>query len=109
MEEMTLREVCQTLGVSRRAVQGYEIAKLVSATRKTESGHLLYNQNAQSRIKKIKLFQEMGFTIKEIQTIIDAPADILREALIRREKCLKQRISHTNEMISIIHDMLNTL
>lgn len=32
MKEMTLREVCSTVGISRRAVQGYEQASLVSAS-----------------------------------------------------------------------------
>ena len=67
MAEMTLREVCLALGVTRRAVQGYENANLVSATNKTESVYLLYNDSARERIKQIKLYQNMGFTIKEIQ------------------------------------------
>ena len=39
---MTLREVCDTLAVSRRAVQGYEKAGLVSAVgifHKGNQGH----------------------------------------------------------------------
>ena len=67
MAEMTLREVCLALGVTRRAIQGYENANLVSATNKTESGYLLYDDSARERIKQIKLYQNMGFTIKEIQ------------------------------------------
>lgn len=35
MSEITLREVCEKLGVSRRAVQGYEKAGLVTASGKT--------------------------------------------------------------------------
>ena len=46
MEEMTLREICLSIGVSRRAVQGYEKAKLVSDTGKTKRGHLLYDRLA---------------------------------------------------------------
>lgn len=63
MAEMTLREVCLALGVSRRAIQGYENANLVSATNKTESGYLLYNDSARNRIRQIKLYQNMGFTL----------------------------------------------
>lgn len=32
MEEKTLHEVCEIYGVSRRAIQGYEKAGLVSAS-----------------------------------------------------------------------------
>ena len=37
MAEMTLRELCDSLGVSRRAVQGYEKAGLVSPEGKTKT------------------------------------------------------------------------
>ena len=61
----TLKEVCTELGVSRRAVQGYEEAGLVKATRKNKYGYLLYNQYAQERIERIKFLQDLGFSLKE--------------------------------------------
>lgn len=83
----TLKEVCMELDVSRRAVQGYEKAGLVKATRKNKYGHLLYDRNAQERIKRIKLFQDIGFSIKEIGILIDAPREILKPRL--EEQVLK--------------------
>lgn len=77
----TLKEVCMEFDVSRRAIQGYEKAGLVKATRKNKYGYLLYNQKAQERIERIKLFQDLGFSIKEICTLIDAPKDILKPRL----------------------------
>ena len=71
MENMTLREVCTALGVSRRAVQGYENESLVTATGKNNRGYLLYDSEAQERIKKIKLYQDMGFSRKQLKEIID--------------------------------------
>lgn len=49
VNEMTLKEVCIAIGVSRRAVQGYEKAGLVSYTRKNSKGYLLYDKDAQER------------------------------------------------------------
>lgn len=40
MNSMTLREVCDSLGISRRTVQGYEKEGLVAPTGKTERGYL---------------------------------------------------------------------
>ena len=82
MKDMTLREVCNTIGVSRRAIQGYEKESLVSATGKTNRGYLLYDTAAQERIKKIKLYQDMGFSLKQIKLIIDDSSPILKNALI---------------------------
>lgn len=44
MDELTLRQVCSVVNVSRRAVQGYEKMGLVSATNKNERGYLLYDK-----------------------------------------------------------------
>lgn len=71
MEVMTLREICEALEVSRRAVQGYEKAGLVSATDRNKYGHLLYDEAAMLRIKQIKFYQQLGFSIKEIIDIIN--------------------------------------
>ena len=80
-ETKTLSEVCSALEVSRRAVQGYENAGLVSATGKNKYGHLLYDEEAQRRIKQIRLLQQLGFRVKEIKDIIDAPAEEVAEAI----------------------------
>ena len=83
-ETKTLSEVCSVLEVSRRAVQGYENAGLVSATGKNKYGHLLYDEDAQRRIKQIRLLQQLGFRVKEIKDIIDAPAEVAAEAIKRQ-------------------------
>ena len=70
---MTLREICETLGVFRRALQGYEKAGLVTASGRNKYGHLLYDKDAEMRIAQIKFYQQLGFSIKEITMIIDAP------------------------------------
>lgn len=70
---MTLREICETLEVSRRTIQGYEKAGLVAATARNKCGHLLYDDTAKFRIARIKFYQQLGFTVKEITVIIDAP------------------------------------
>lgn len=83
-ETKTLSEVCSVLEVSRRAVQGYENAGLVSATGKNKYGYLLYDEDAQRRIKQIKLLQQLGFRVKEIKDIIDAPEEVAAEAIKRK-------------------------
>ena len=109
MGEMTLRELCNVVGVSRRAIQGYERAGLVAPTGKTTRGYLLYNTAAQERIRKIKLFQNMGFQSRDIQEIIDGPNDRLRAALIERKAELAKNIRQENDMIDIIQQMLQDL
>lgn len=89
--DMTLREIDDMFGVSRRAVQGYEKAGLISASGKNERGYLLYDKTTQDRIRQIKLFQQMGFTLKEIKDIIDALGNILKAALEKQTEKLKEQ------------------
>lgn len=87
--EKTLREVCAALQISRRTIQGYEKAGLVSPSGKNKYGYLLYNPTAQKRIQTIHFYQQLGFSIKEIQTIADASREIQKTALVNRIAALK--------------------
>lgn len=107
--DMTLREIGNTYGVSRRAVQGYEKAGLVAASGKNERGHLLYNKALQERIKRIKLFQQMGFTIKEIKNLIDAPNDVLKVVLEKQAKKLKEQKENMEILIAEIYELIENL
>ena len=109
MSEMTLREVCNAVGVTRRAVQGYEQAGLVSATCRNERGYLLYDEEALEKIKKIKLFQEMGFTVREISELDHAPNHVLKAALEIRVEKLRMEDGRVNEMIRVAVEMIREL
>ena len=109
MKEMTLREVCNNVVVSRRAIQGYEKAGLVAASGKNEYGHLLYDENTCERIKRIKLFQQLGFTIREIKEIIDAPNDVLKTALEEQVKILKSKSEHIEILINQTYELIEKL
>lgn len=105
----TLKEVCTELGVSRRAVQGYEEAGLVKATRKNKYGYLLYNQYAQERIERIKFLQDLGFSLKEIEQLIDAPKNVLREQLEMQIERLVVKIDQKRATIQKARELINTL
>lgn len=76
----TLRELCAELRVSRRAVQGYEKWGLLAPTGRNKYGHLLYDQNAKERVKTIRFYQRVGFTLKEIKELLDAPREVKKAA-----------------------------
>ena len=106
---MTLREICVAAGVTRRAVQGYEKAGLVSPTGKTSRGYLLYDLNSQERIKVIRLYQQLGFSIKEIKEIIDAPSETKRQAIEMRIEKLKEEGENIENLISRAYEILEAL
>ncbi len=107
--DMTLREIHEAFGISRRAIQGYEKAGLVQKTGKNERGHLLYDEEAQTRIKKIRLFQQMGFSICEIKDMIDAPDDMLKPIMKQQLLKLKRQQGNIEILIEKMNDLIKTL
>ena len=81
----TLRQLQDSLGVTRRAMQGYEQEGLVGPTGRNKYGHLLYDEAAQERIARIRLYQQLGFRRKEIAELLDAPGQAVKTAL---EECI---------------------
>ena len=57
-EVMTLHELCDAFGISRRTVQGYEKHGLVRATGRNPRGYLLYDLQMQAEIQKVHQFQK---------------------------------------------------
>ena len=106
---MTLREICETLEVSRRTIQGYEKAGLVAATGRNKYGHLLYDDTAKLRIAQIKFCQQLGFTIMEITVIIDAPNVVLKSALEQQVQKLRKEKTEINELIEKANQMIARL
>lgn len=105
----SLRELCNDLGVSRRAVQGYEKAGLVVATDRNKYGHLLYDVQAQKRIETIKLYQQLGFRIREIKELLDAPRIVIREALEQQVLRLKEERTQIDELVRTAQKMIDTI
>lgn len=110
MEECkTLRQLHTEFGVSRRAVQGYEKAGLVKSTARNKYGHLLYDENAQMRIARIRLYQQLGFRVKEIAGLIDAPADVRNVALEAQIVQLRCEQKNIDELIAKAYELMQEM
>ena len=106
MQDATLREVCAKYKVSRRAVQGYEKVGIVKSTGKNKMGHLLYDVAAQERIGTIRMYQELGFSVRDIKEIIDAPKVSIIPILEDQMEKLKKEMRRIEEQIEILNDLI---
>lgn len=109
MKKMNLKTLCELVGVSRRSIQGYENVGLMSPTDKNKYGHLLYDEAALHRARMIKFMQRLGFKLKEIKEVIDAPSDVIKEALQRRIKELEIEISQMQQIIQEANEYIDKL
>ena len=108
-DSRTLRELCDFLGVSRRAVQGYEKAGLVSPTGRNKYGYLLYDERATNRIARIRFYQKLGLTVREIRDVVDAPDGIVKEVLERQIILLRESRSQTDVLIAEASRMIREI
>lgn len=92
MEKITLREVCDRVEVSRRAVQGYEEVGLVVSSGKNKYGYLLYDEAEVEKIRCIKQYQDFGFKVKEIVVLMDAPDDVYVEMISKRVEIMRKQL-----------------
>jgi DNA-binding transcriptional MerR regulator len=109
MELLSLKEMCNLLHVTRRTIQGYEQAGLLKDVDKNKYGHLLYDDACLDRARKVRYFQELGFTLGEIKELIDAPEWVLREALERKVKELMQEMEHLRLLVEKTEELLKSL
>lgn len=108
MAELTLREVCEKIGVSRRAVQGYERCGLVAPTGKTSRGYLLYDEEAQEKIRKIRQYQDYGFRVKEIGELFAAtPEEKLRMLSEKLKEMVRKRKKIDGSMVFLAIEITN--
>lgn len=97
--DQTLRQICVELGLSRRAVQGYEKEGLVAPSGKNKYGHLLYGEPERERIRLIRFYQQLGFPLKEIKTLLDASNPVKKAAIQAKVAELEAEHTRMQEVI----------
>ena len=108
-EERTLQELCAVLGISRRAVQGYEKYGLVRSTGRTKRGYLLYDTESQERIVRIRCLQEYGFPLKEVAALLSASPEEQRLRLLEKRVLLLKRQEQLEEILARLDGELEAL
>ena len=69
----SVTQIATQTGVSVRTLHHYDAIGLLKPTRVTEAGYRYYDEAALERLYLILLFRELGFPLKEIAGILDAP------------------------------------
>lgn len=106
---MTLRELCEHAGVTRRAVQGYEAHGLVKPISTNKYGHLLYAESSLERVKQIKLYQRFGYRLSEIEGLLNASNEELRYSLQLKLQIWEQKKDETDELIAKIKELIEEI
>ena len=106
MELLTLREVCEMVGVSRRAVQGYESLEMVRPVGKNKYGYLLYDSAAVEKIQQIKQYRDMGFSVKETKELLIVADDVRKIRILERIHEMQNEVIRLKTQIEIAEKMI---
>ena len=104
MEEMTISQVSQSLGISTRMLRYYEKVGLINSSRREGYSYRIYDDNAVTRIKQILLLRKLRVPVRQIEIILN------NTNAVETIEIFRQNIDELDEEItalSTIRDILN--
>ena len=69
----TVNQIAKQTGVSVRTLHHYDAIGLLKPTKITEAGYRLYDADALERLYLIIVYRELGFSLKKIGELLNAP------------------------------------
>ncbi len=95
----TVTQMAEMTGCSVRALHHYDAIGLLKPTQVTEAGYRLYDEEALEKLYLILVFRELGFPLKEIQGILDAPDYDRNRVLEKQIQLLEAKKTHLQNLI----------
>lgn len=87
----TVKQIAKQTGVSVRTLHHYDAIGLLNPTEVTEAGYRLYDADALERLYLIIVYRELGFSLKRIAEILDAPDFDRNQALDEQIALLEEK------------------
>jgi DNA-binding transcriptional MerR regulator len=89
-------------GVTIRTLHHYDEMGLLSPGGRSDAGYRVYEEADLERLQRVLFYRELGFTLKEISTIIDDPNTDAMGHLRRQRGLLVERIERFSAMVDAI-------
>lgn len=81
---MQIKDVEKLTGLTAKSIRFYETKGLIDVKRNEENSYRSYSENDVERLKLIKLFRYLEFSVEEIKSLLDKDEEQIKEEL--REK-----------------------
>lgn len=88
----SIQQFAQLAGVTPRTLRYYHELGLVVPQVAT-NGYRAYTSADADRLQKVLLFSELGFALKEIKALLDAPASMQLDALNTQQSVLAEKLN----------------
>ena len=102
----TVTEISKMTGVSVRTLHHYDAIGLLKPTDTTEAGYRLYDDGALDKLYMILVYRELGLSLNEIGSILDAPDYDRNRVLEHQIKLMRRRIEKLQNRVTLAKGML---
>ncbi|ADK28256.2 MerR family transcriptional regulator [Corynebacterium pseudotuberculosis] len=105
MNELTIGEAAEFLGITTRALRHWDTIGLLEPQWRNHSDYRLYTEEDLTKAFTILVYREAGLSLKTIQNILEEPSTE-KEHLQRQLKLLKQEIFRKESAILSVEKLL---
>jgi len=99
---MKVKEVAELTGISVRTLHYYDEIGLLKPEETTESGYRMYSERDLELLQQILFFRELGFPLKQIQSIVHDPAFDRLEALQMHRRMMLEKRERIDRMLATL-------
>ena len=103
---MTVAQMSKRTGVSVRTLHHYDQIGLLKPIDVTDAGYRLYDDTALDKLYMILVYRELGLSLHEIGSILDAPDYDRNWVLEHQIKLMQERVEKLQNRISFARGML---
>ena len=104
----TVNQIAKQTGVSVRTLHHYDAIGLLKPTEITEAGYRLYDADALERLYLIIVYRELGFSLKKIGELLNAPDFDRNRALEEQIVLLEQKREQLQNRITFARGLILT-
>ncbi len=111
MDDMTRSEIAERVGVNPETLRYYERRELIPTPPRSDGGFRLYDERYVDRLRFIRRAKELGFTLAEIQGLLELRVDdeaTCRDVRAQAEEKIGE-VEAKIEDLKRIRDALTTL
>ena len=102
-------ELARRCGISVRALHHYDEIGLLRPTFRTESGHRLYGAEELRRLQRILSLRQLGFSLDDVQSLLEQPGFALRDVIERHRADLEARIAREQRLVQRLEEIAERL
>ena len=104
---MTVHEVVNLTGITARTLHYYDEIGLLKPSIVTEARYRIYTDEDLVRLHEILFFREVGFALKEIKKLLDAPYYNRSDALEKHLSILEAQRERIDALITLVKNEIN--